>query len=88
MLIEVGQKYINASGDIRKIEGTTKSNGYPFKDFFGNAYAKDGKYAPTPNDRDLICLVDENLLKQYEAKEITKKEFIAKHIELYTGEKL
>ena len=91
MLIEVGQKYINAIGEIipifRKIEGLD----FPFEDDIERAYKENGKFTTIPNHNhkwDLICLVDESLLKQYEANEITQKEFIAKHIELYTGEKL
>lgn len=90
MLIEVGQKYINAVGEVVEIISETKGLKYPFLDnSFNETYQKNGLILEGyKKDRDLICLVDDNLLKQYEDKEITQKEFIAKHIELYTGEKL
>lgn len=90
MLIEVGQKYINARCEIIEIVSETKGLTYPFLDnTLNETYTKNGlAYENYINDEDLICLVDKNLLKQYEANEITKREFIAKHIELYTGEKL
>lgn len=37
---------------------------------------------------DLICLVDETLYEQYQQNLIAKKQFIQKHIELYTRTKL
>lgn len=90
MLIEVGKKYINAVGKIIQItKKDTIDEDYPFLDDNGEWYMENGLYQyGTKCNFDLICLVDDSLLKQYEANEITKKEFIAKHIELYTGEKL
>lgn len=91
MLIEVGKKYINAVGEVVEIVKFDKLARYhPFFDTNDKTYTKHGEYDDddTKHILDLICLVDENLLKQYEANAITQKEFIAKHIELYTGEKL
>ena len=90
MLIELGQKYINASGEVVEIISETKGLIYPFLDnTLNETYTKNGLVRENDlNEEDLICLVDDNLLKQYEDKEITQKEFIQKHIELYTGEKL
>ncbi|MDY0194271.1 MAG: hypothetical protein RBR93_12220 [Aliarcobacter butzleri] len=85
MLIEVGKKYIDAIGKVIKI---VKYNGTNFMSKSNVTYYMNGQFFRSDkSDLDLICLVDENLLKQYEANEITQKEFIAKHIELYTGEK-
>lgn len=90
MLIEVGQKYINASGDVICIVGIDCDKGdYKFLDEDECHYLENGRFFKHKEESfDLICLVDENLLKQYEANKITQKEFIAKHIELYTREKL
>lgn len=89
MLIELGQKYINAVGEVVEIVSNIKGLTYPFKSSKGYTHSKNGRiFKDIVKKQDLICLVDDNLLKQYEANEITKKEFIAKHIELYTGEKL
>lgn len=90
MLIEVGKKYINAIGEVVEIVEELEGNSrFFYADNNGEAYTKTGMYfVNRESERDLICLVDEDLLKQYEANEITQKEFIAKHIELYTGEKL
>lgn len=90
MLIEVGKKYINAEGDIIYIIGIDCNySDYKFIDEDGCHYLETGRFDKHNEETfDLICLVDENLLKQYEASQIRKKEFISKHIELYTGEKL
>lgn len=89
MLIEVGQKYINAVGNIVEIV-KEESEICTFFDENNERYTISGNFnlrTYINHPFDLICLVDDNLLKQYEANEITQKEFIAKHIELYTGEK-
>ena len=96
MKIEVGKKYINAEGEVTKIINNNGVN-HPFifigegltSNFYAS-YSEDGKNKWNLEDWefDLICLVDEPLYEQYQQGLITKKQFIQKHIELYTGTKL
>lgn len=86
MLIEVGKKYIDASGNIVELlEYTTKSD-YPFEDTQDGQYDLKGKYYGYVNHRfNLICEVNEDIYTAYKQDLITKKEFLNKHFELYGG---
>lgn len=96
MKIEVGKKYINAEGEVIKIINNNEVN-HPFiligegltSNFYAS-YSEEGKNKWDLEDWefDLICLVDETLYEQYQQSLLTKKQFIQKHIELYTGTKL
>lgn len=90
MKIEVGKKYINAEGRIINIVGINNNeDDYKFVGHDNYNYLESGRFFKHRTDTfDLICLVDETLYEQYQQNLITKKKFIQKHIELYTGTKL
>lgn len=87
MKIEVGKKYINAEGDIIQIVGIDSNQGdYKFLDEDDCHYLESGGFNKHNEETfDLICLINEPLYEQYQQGLITKKQFIQKHIELYTG---
>ena len=99
MKIEVNKKYINAKGEVIFIDSKSSSifglsvyNIFYTKNYdryFENGKSFTGNFEEYKEGSpfDLICLVDNDLLNQYEIEEITQKEFIQKHIELYTGMK-
>lgn len=81
MRIEVGEKYINANGEVDCI---IAFNNF-FEGRFGD-YNESGKidtYEVLPED--LICEVNEDIYIAYKQDLITKKEFLNKHFELYGG---
>lgn len=84
MRIEVGKKYINASGAVDCIIGM---NNFPkfyegkIKDY--NENGKIDTYEVLPED--LICEVNEDIYTAYKQDLITKKEFLNKHFEIYSG---
>lgn len=86
MKIEVGKKYINASGKIVKIADEIKGINYPMRDSNINGYTKDGKYKIIDIHKcDLICEVNEDIYTAFKQDLITKEEFLNKHFELYSG---
>lgn len=89
MKIEVGNKYINAEGRIIDIISINNNDDYIFVGHDNYNYLESGRFFKHREDSfDLICLVDETLYEQYQQSLLTKKQFIQKHIELYTGTKL
>lgn len=90
MKIEVGKKYINAEGGIVEIIGIeSEETDYKFIGDNNFHYLETGRfYEKNEVPFDLICLVNEPLYEQYQQGLITKKQFIQKHIELYTGAQL
>lgn len=87
MKIEVGKKYIDASGDIINIVRESEDVNYDFVDDKCIYFTKDGYFYShkTIDEYDLICEVDYFILHKYENKIIDKYEFLMKHYIIYGG---
>lgn len=87
MMIEVGKKYINASGEVVTIiEEDKESIDYCICDINLDWYTDNGDYQiGEKNNKDLICEVNEDIYTAYKQDLITKEEFLNKHFELYAG---
>lgn len=81
MRIEIGKKYIDASGDIVKIVRESEDINYEFVDDKCVYFTKDGYYysSKTTSEYDLICEVDDSIMLIY------NYEFILAHYIKYGG---
>ena len=85
MKIEVGKKYITASGDIVKIIGEDYNEVYPYDGDANNSYTEKGKCLHYATDKDdLICEIVQSIYALYKSGIIDLKELIKQHIEYYT----
>ena len=85
MKIEVGEKYITASGEIEKIISKDSDEVYPYDDNNNHSYTENGQCLQyTIDKRDLICEVVPSIYALYKGGIIDLKELIKQHIEYYT----
>ena len=83
MKIEVGKKYITASGKIEQI--ISKGNyTYPYCDINNNSYTEEGQCLQYYNEDDLICEIVPSIYALYIGGIIDLRELVLKHIEYYT----
>ena len=85
MKIEVGKKYITASGKIEQI--MLKGNGYtyPYCDNNNNnSYNEEGQCLQYGDEDDLICEIVPSIYALYAGGIIDLEELIKQHIEYYT----
>ena len=84
MKIEVGKKYITASGKIEQI--ILKSNDYthPYCDTNNNSYNEDGQCLQYGDEDDLICEIVPSIYTLYKSGIVDLRELILEHIEYYT----
>lgn len=87
MKIEVGKTYIDAQSDIVRIISKYLVEGIEiFEDNDTGTYTIEGYYkSDTNHNFNLICEVNEDIYTAYKQDLITKKEFLNKHFELYSG---
>ena len=88
MKIQIGKKYIDAYGNIVKIVRESEDIDYDFVDDKCIYFTKDGYYYYSDKRKskyDLICEIDESILKEYKNKIISKYEFILQHYMKYVG---
>lgn len=87
MRIEVGKKYIDAQSDIVTIVSKYPFEGIEtFEDSATGKYTIEGYFKGDINHNfNLICEVNEDIYTTYKQDLITKKEFLNKHFELYSG---
>lgn len=84
MKIEVGKRYINASGDVIKVLKQHSTVTYPYtcEQHSYTEYGKRTRGQETPYD--LICEVVPYFHEQYICGYISQREFIEKHIKHWT----
>lgn len=85
MKIEVGKKYTNAEGNIITIVKDDDSDLFPMISSNGSYYEKNGNFDVDEHKQDVICEVNEDIYTAFKQDLITKKEFLNKHFELYSG---
>ncbi len=85
MKIEVGKSYINAKGDVVKIEFEQIDKLYPYVCRY-YSYMKNGRrIIGQESPQDLICEVVPEIYEAYTLGYIlSQREFIEKHIEYWT----
>lgn len=85
MKIEVGKSYINAKGDVVKIEFEQIDKIYPYVCRY-YSYAEDGgRIIGKESSQDLICEVVPEIYERYVLGYIlTQEAFIEKHIKYWT----
>lgn len=85
MKIELGKRYINASGELIIITSKQNDSTYSFIDKNGKTYTKEGLEFKYKNDKnDLICEIVQSIYALYKSGIIDLKELIKQHIEYYT----
>lgn len=84
MKIEVGKKYITASGKIEQIILKGKDYTYPYCDNNNNSYTEEGQYLQYGDEDDLICEIVPSIYELYICGIINLRELILEHIEYYT----
>ena len=86
MIIKIEKKYINANGNIITITSKDITHTYQFTVSTGKLYTINGLLiACSKTTKDLICEIDESILKEYENKIISKYEFLLRHYLKYGG---
>ena len=85
MKIEVGKSYINAKGNVVKIEFEQIDMLYPYVCRY-YSYAEDGRrFIGQESSQDLICEVVPEIYERYTLGYIpTQEAFIEKHIKYWT----
>ena len=84
MKIEVGKKYITASGNIEQIMLKSNDYTYPYYDNNSNSYTEKGQCLQYGDEDDLICEIVPSIYTLYKNNIIDLKELIKQHIEYYT----
>ena len=84
MEIEVGKKYITASGKIEQIILKNNNYTYPYCDNNNNSYNEEGQCLQYGDEDDLICEIVQSIYALYIGGIIELKELIKQHIEYYT----
>ncbi len=84
MKIEVGKKYITASGKIEEIIGKDSSYTHPYCDNSNNSYTEKGQCLQYGDEDDLICEIVPSIYTLYIGGITDLKELIKQHIEYYT----
>ena len=84
MKIEIGKKYITASGKTEHIILEGNHYTYPYCDTNNNSYTEEGQCLQYGDEDDLICEIVPSLYALYIGGIIDFKELIIKHIEYYT----
>ena len=84
MKIEVGKKYITASGNIEQIILKGNDYTYPYCDNNNNSYNEWGQCLQYGDEDDLICEIVPSIYALYKSGIIDLKELIKQHIEYYT----
>lgn len=84
MKIEVGKKYITASGKIEQIILKGSDYTYPYCDNNNNLYTKEGQCLQYGDEDDLICEIVPSIYGLYISGIIDLRELILEHIEYYT----
>ena len=84
MKIEVGKKYITASGNIEQIILKGNDYTYPCRDMYNNSYTEGGQCLQYGDEDDLICEIVPSIYVLYISGIINLKELIKQHIEYYT----
>ena len=84
MKIEVGKKYITASGNIEQIILKSNDYTYPYCDNNNNSYNEEGQCLQYIDIDDLICEIVPSIYALYIGGVIDDKELVLEHIEYYT----
>lgn len=84
MKIEVGKKYITASGKIEQIILKNNNYTYPYCDNNNNSYNEWGQCLQYGDEDDLICEIAPSIYALYTGGMIDDKGLVLKHIEYYT----
>ena len=84
MRIEIGKKYITASGNIEKIILKDNDYTYPYCDNNNNSYTEEGKYLQYGDEDDLICEIVPSIYVLYKSGRFDIEELMKQHIEYYT----
>ena len=84
MKIEVGKKYITASGKIEEIISKGNDYTYQYHDNNNNSYIENGRCLQYGDEDDLICEIVPSIYALYIGGIIDIKELIKQHIEYYT----
>ena len=84
MKIEVGKKYITASGKIEQIIFKGNDYTYPYCDNNNNSYNEEGQCLQYGDEDDLICEIVPSIYALYIGGIIDHKELILEHIKYYT----
>ena len=84
MRIEIGKKYITASGKIEQIISKNNNYTYQYCDNNNNSYNEWGQCLQYGDEDDLICEIVPSIYALCIAGIIDLKELIKQHIEYYT----
>ena len=84
MKIEVGKSYINAKGDVVKIEFEPIDMLYPYACRYYSYMPNGRRIIGQESPQDLICEVVPEIYERYVLGYHGKKEFIEKHIKYWT----
>ena len=84
MKIEVGKKYVTASGNIEQIILKDNAYTYPYCDNNNNSYTEEGQCLQYGDEDDLICEIVPSIYALYKGDIIDLKELVKQHIEYYT----
>ena len=84
MKIEVGKKYITASGKIEQIILKGNDYTYPYCDNNNNSYTERGQCLQYGDEDDLICEVIPSIYALYKGGIIDISALVLEHIEYYT----
>ena len=85
MKIEVGKSYINAKGDVVKIEFEQPIKKYPYVCRYYSYMINGRRVKGQESPQDLICEVVPEIYERYVLGYIpTQKEFIENHIKYWT----
>lgn len=88
MKLELNKRYIDAMGNVTKIiiiKAIDETTIYVDLDY--NEYYEDGRfYVSEETDIDLICEVNEYILKRLQNREINNETFIKEHINFWTNQ--
>ena len=84
MKIEVGKKYITASGKIEQIISEGNGFTYQYCDNNNNSYNEEGQCLQYGDEDDLICEIVPSIYALYKSGIINLKELVLEHIEYYT----
>ena len=84
MKIEIGKKYITASGEIEQIILKNNNYTYPYCDSNNNSYTEEGQCLQYGDEDDLICEIVPSIYALYTSGITDFRELISAHIEYYT----